>query len=114
MPAASTIFEVGCRCGEWSRDARQRRSLMSVRAPRSIWVATYRERLEAGRPSRGAEHLTTGEHANFLLTLIERQSDLTLDEVFVSARDRRSHRVASSGQHTFKKTHARPSSNAPT
>ena len=46
------------------------------------WVAIT-ERLEAGRPSRGAGALTTGEARELFLTLIERQSDLTLDEVTV-------------------------------
>ena len=54
---------------------------MSVRAPRSNGLRLT-ERLEAGRPSRGAGAPPLLEkHANFLLTLIERQSDLTLDEV---------------------------------
>ena len=34
-----------------------------------------------GGPSRGARTSSLEKHANFLLTLIERQSDLTLDEV---------------------------------
>ena len=43
-----------CRCCRWlPLDARQRRSLMSVRAPRSNGLRLT-ERLEAGRPSRGA------------------------------------------------------------
>ena len=54
---------------------------MSVRAPRSNGLRLT-ERLEGGRPSRGAGAPPLLEkHASFLLTLIERQSDLTLDEV---------------------------------
>ena len=51
-----------------------------VRAPRSNGLRLT-ERLEAGRQPRGGSTSPLEKHANFLLTLIERQSDLTLDEV---------------------------------
>ena len=39
-----------------------------------------------GGQAAGREHLTTGEARKLLLTLIERQSDLTLDEVVCALR----------------------------
>ena len=53
---------------------------MSVRAPRSNGLRLQRLEDWAAKP-RGGSTSPLEKHANFLLTLIERQSDLTLDEV---------------------------------
>ena len=45
------------------------------------WVATYRATGSWAAKPRGGSTSALEKHANFLLTLIERQSDLTLDEV---------------------------------
>ena len=45
------------------------------------WVATYRTTGSWAAKPRGGSTSPLEKHANFLLTLIERQSDLTLDEV---------------------------------
>ena len=88
---------------------------MSVRVQRSNGLQLT-GRLGVARPSRGAEaphHWR--KYANFLLTLIEGQPDLTLDEV-VSAM--RKHKIPGSRtavwrffqRHTFKKTYGAPRS----
>ena len=54
---------------------------MSVRAPRSNGFSEFPNDWKLGGQAAGREHRPLEKHANFLLTLIERQSDLTLDEV---------------------------------
>ena len=49
------------------------------------WVATYRTTGSWAAKPRGGSTSPLEKHANFLLTLIERQSDLTLDEVVLCA-----------------------------
>ena len=54
------------------------------------WVRDLPNDWKRGRPSRGAGAPPLLEkHASFLLTLIERQSDLTLDEVVCVLRKHR-------------------------
>ena len=54
---------------------------MSVQRTAIKWVATYRTTGSWAAKPRGGSTSPLEKHANFLLTLIERQSDLTLDEV---------------------------------
>ena len=58
-----------------------------------IWVKCFRETGRCAAQPRGGSTSPLEGHAEFLLALIERQADLTLDEV-VSAM--RKHRVAGS------------------
>ena len=78
------------------------------------WVATYRTTGSWAAKPRGGSTSPLEKQANFLLTLIERQSDLTLDEVVCVLRKQgiRSSRTSvwrffKRHNITFKKTPAR-------
>jgi transposase len=58
-----------------------------------IWVKCFRETGRCAAKPRGGSTSLLEEHAEFLLALIERQSDLTLDEVVCAMRK---HRIAGS------------------
>src|SRR6201988_5224857 len=51
-----------------------------------IWVKCFRETGRCGAKPRGGSISPLEEHAEFLLTLIEEQPDLTLDEVICAMR----------------------------
>ena len=86
------------------------------------WVATYRTTGSWAAKPRGGSTSPLEKHANFLLTLIERQSDLTLDEVVCVLRKQgirsSSHfgvaLLQAAQHHVQKKPCTRRSSNAPT
>src|SRR5437016_13451616 len=58
-----------------------------------IWVKCFRETGRCAAKPRGGSTSLLEKHAEFLLALIERQSDLTLDEVVCAMRK---HRIAGS------------------
>ena len=67
------------------RGARRPRNLRLVPAPQLSGSSAFGRRA-AARPNRGAEASPLEKHADFLLGLIEKQPDLTLDEVVLAMR----------------------------
>ena len=65
--------------GSSRREAAEEFDVSSICAIK--WVATYRTTGSWAANPQGRSTSPLEKHANFLLTLIERQSDLTLDEV---------------------------------
>ncbi len=81
----------------WVESGRCRRSRASSRQPGSSkkwqqaikWVAAYRTTGSCAAKPRGGSTSPLEKYANFLLTLIEGQPDLTLDEVVCAMRKRK-------------------------
>ena len=78
----------GLFCGHaWSRDCGSGRRSFAVSASTAIiWVKCFRETGRCAAKPRGGSISPLDRYADFLLGLIEKQSDLTLDEVILVMR----------------------------
>jgi hypothetical protein len=83
-----------------------------------IWVKCFRETGRCAAKPRGGSTSPLEKHADFLLALIEVESDLTLDEVVCALRDnkipRRSGSFFNDTRSPSKKPCGRPSSSVRT